>query len=412
MKNQVNLKINDMTPQKKKEVLVKAEPYKKQVIKIQSAVRRYIAMKELQKLRQNKQRSARGKPAPAAKQDHKEHKKASGRAVCPPKPGTGGDNEGGEVHAKLSSRSGEVIFKGGGMPDRRSQESHRNGLVYAKALQELPDYSSYATRETEKMLGPFVYDLDDKILFDLEIITRGPYELDNGAIYQGQWTKDGLRHGRGLQIWKDGSKYEGYWSNDMANGKGRLIHCDGDVYEGEWFNDKAHGKGTYIHMDGAKYTGEWLEDKQHGYGVETWPDSACYEGNYEYGKKHGTGTFKWADSSMFIGEFYNNNIHGKGVYMWSDGRKYEGEWKNNKMHGKGSFSWADGRMYVGEYIDDKKNGYGEFQWPDGRSYKGDWLNGKQHGKGMYVTSQGIEKYGEWKEGKRYRWIGRDNQEQL
>lgn len=162
--------------------------------------------------------------------------------------------------AKLSHRSGEIIFKGGGMPDR-PKESHRNGLVYAKALSELPDYSSYATRETEKMLGPFVYDMDDKILFDLEIITRGPYELDNGAIYQGQWTKDGLRHGRGLQIWKDGSKYEGYWSNDMANGKGRLIHCDGDVYEGEWFNDKAHGKGTYIHMDGAKYTGEWLEDK-------------------------------------------------------------------------------------------------------------------------------------------------------
>ena len=72
--------------------------------------------------------------------------------------------------AKLSQRSGEVIFKGGGMPDRPSHDSHRNGLVYAKALQELPDYSSYATRETEKMLGPFVYDLDDKVLFDLEII--------------------------------------------------------------------------------------------------------------------------------------------------------------------------------------------------------------------------------------------------
>lgn len=34
MKNQVNLKITSMTPQMKKEVLVKAEPYKKQVVKI------------------------------------------------------------------------------------------------------------------------------------------------------------------------------------------------------------------------------------------------------------------------------------------------------------------------------------------------------------------------------------------
>ena len=46
-------------------------------------------------------------------------------------------------------------------------------------------------------------------------------------------------------MWKDGSKYEGFWANDMANKKGRLIHADGDVYEGEWFNDQAHGDGTY-----------------------------------------------------------------------------------------------------------------------------------------------------------------------
>ena len=63
--------------------------------------------------------------------------------------------------------------------------------------------------------------------------------MDNGAIYHGQWTKNGLREGQGTQIWKDGSKYVGYWKIDQANGKGRLIHADGDVYEGDWFNDKA-----------------------------------------------------------------------------------------------------------------------------------------------------------------------------
>lgn len=86
--------------------------------------------------------------------------------------------------AKLSHRSAEVIFKGGGMP-QRGNDSYRNGLVYAKALSSLPDYSSFATRETEKQLGPFNYDLDDNKMFELEIITRGPYELDNGAIFQG-----------------------------------------------------------------------------------------------------------------------------------------------------------------------------------------------------------------------------------
>ena len=52
-------------------------------------------------------------------------------------------------------------------------------------------------------------------------------------------------------MWDDGSIYEGYWKQHMANGFGRLIHADGDVYEGEWVEDKAHGRGKYIHMDGA-----------------------------------------------------------------------------------------------------------------------------------------------------------------
>ena len=77
-------------------------------------------------------------------------------------------------------------------------------------------------------------------------------QLDNEAIYQGYWTAEGTRHGYGIQVWRDGSKYEGQWKRDMANGKGRLIHADGDVYEGDWCNDKAHGRGLYVHTDGAK----------------------------------------------------------------------------------------------------------------------------------------------------------------
>ena len=154
-------------------------------------------------------------------------------------------------------------------PKVSSRTSQRNkeggpGTAVAKPVAKLPDYSNPATKATEEKLGPFNYERDAppaSELAGLELIMRQPYELDNGAIYQGQWTKEGLRHGRGVQVWKDGSKYEGYWKNDMANGRGRLIHSDGDVYEGEWLNDKAHGRGTYVHMDGAQYTGEWREDK-------------------------------------------------------------------------------------------------------------------------------------------------------
>ena len=276
-----------------------------------------------------------------------------------------------------------------------------------KKIAVVPDYSNPETRATEQRLGPFKYDKQPSDS-DQELEDREPFELDNGAIYIGQWSKDGLRHGKGVQNWPDGSKYEGYWENDMANGRGRLIHADGDVYEGQWVNDKAHGNGVYIHMDGAQYVGEWKEDKQHGHGVETWPDGARYEGFYESGKKHGKGKFNWADGSTYEGEFFNNNIHGKGIYVWSDGRRYDGDWKNNKMDGKGLFTWADGRKYVGEYLDDKKHGQGEFSWPDGRKYVGEWVNGKQHGRGFYTTADGKTKEGEWKDGKRVRWISQDD----
>ena len=41
-----------------------------------------------------------------------------------------------------------------------------------------------------------------------------------------------------MQIWPDGSMYEGWWQDNKANGRGRLIHADGDVYDGEKFIEK------------------------------------------------------------------------------------------------------------------------------------------------------------------------------
>lgn len=65
--------------------------------------------------------------------------------------------------------------------------------------------------------------------------------------------RSNTRQGKGIQVWPDGSMYEGWWKDNKANGKGRLIHADGDIYDGYWQDDKAHGEGTYSHLDGARY---------------------------------------------------------------------------------------------------------------------------------------------------------------
>lgn len=251
-------------------------------------------------------------------------------------------------------------------------------------------------------MGQFVYDFD--LRDGVSVSRRPPLELEKGALYTGEWNSMGQRHGRGIQIWADGSMYEGYWANDKATGKGRLFHADGDVYEGQWKEDKAHGQGVYTHSDGASYKGGWDQDKQHGYGLEIWPDGAKYEGLYKNGKKEGRGKFLWGDNSTYEGEFRDNNINGIGTYRWADGRQFVGEWRDNKMHGRGVFTWADGRRYEGDYFEDKKDGWGVFVWPDGRRYEGRWRWGKQHGRGKYTQTNGVMREGEWLDGKRVKWI--------
>lgn len=295
----------------------------------------------------------------------------------------------------------EMIFK-----DQSKEILGSTRLLVRTELKSVPEsklqnYSNKIVDSVENNLGPYRPPKAFKEVISL--IKRGPIEIENGAVYIGEWNENNQRHGFGTQKWLDGSKYDGFWHNDMAYGKGRLIHADGDVFEGDWKDDKAHGYGLYAHTDLTKYNGMWENDKQHGKGVETWPDGAQYDGDYYNGKKQGLGKFKWADGSIYEGEFFDNNIHGNGTYRWSDDRKYSGDWKDNKMDGKGIFTWPDGRRYQGEYVEDKKQGFGTFLWPDGRKYEGFWFNGKQHGRGKYWTGQGNVREGEWKEGKRVKW---------
>ena len=244
--------------------------------------------------------------------------------------------------------------------------------------------------------------LKDKIEIELHL----PIKYENKSEYWGETKKSTrIRHGRGIQIWIDGTKYIGYWLNDKANIKGKLIHSNGDIYEGDWKDDKVEGYGIYLHVDGSKYEGQWKEDKQHGKGIETWTDGTNYEGNYIEGKKQGFGIFKWSDGSIYEGEFNDNAFNGYGTYKWNDKRQFTGTWKNNKMEGKGIFIWPDGRKYEGEYKDDKKEGYGEFEWDGGKKFKGYWKNGKQHGEGLlYSIKNKNWRKGIWENGKRIKWI--------
>ena len=73
----------------------------------------------------------------------------------------------------------------------------------------MPDYSNEKTRAIEAKLARYYYDFDSEINPRPGLVRRGPFLLDDGSVYKGEWNQDGKREGNGTQIWKDGSKYIG-----------------------------------------------------------------------------------------------------------------------------------------------------------------------------------------------------------
>ena len=256
---------------------------------------------------------------------------------------------------------------------------------------ELPVSITPDVRAIESRLGGFEYGQGESG------VRKGPMRLSNGAVYIGEWNAEGRRHGKGMQIMADGSKFEGWWKEDKADGLGRLITTVGDVYVGMWKNSMANGFGSLFIQDGTSYEGHWKDDRQDGQGLEIWPDGTTFQGAYIQGKKNGQGRYEYENGNVYEGSFEDDAICGYGVYRWVDGRSYAGQWKDSMLHGFGEFRWPDGKIYVGNYVCDKKHGHGELTHPDGRKYAGNWQNGLQHGAGA-VTQQGKSRTAVWTEG--------------
>ena len=64
-------------------------------------------------------------------------------------------------------------------------------------------------------------------------------------VYEGLWFKD-KRHGKGMEIYSNGDRYEGDFSKGRPEGKGKRVWAaTGEVYEGEWYQGMRHGVGTW-----------------------------------------------------------------------------------------------------------------------------------------------------------------------
>lgn len=73
----------------------------------------------------------------------------------------------------------------------------------------MPNYSTPATINAEAQAGPYTPVFEGPS--EITRISRGPILLENRAVYIGEWNNKAERHGIGIQLWEDGSKYTGSW---------------------------------------------------------------------------------------------------------------------------------------------------------------------------------------------------------
>lgn len=169
------------------------------------------------------------------------------------------------------------------------------------------------------------------LLFSLLILTYPIFAQsgsEEGFTYDGKYKK-GLRHGQGVGVWSDGSRYEGMWKYGAMNGKGTYT-SKGNKYEGMWKNGKKEGTGVLTYADGSVYTGEFRDDQRSGTGKMKFADGSSHEGQWKNDMANGSGKHIWTSGTQYIGNWKDNQMHGKGILIYFDGKVDQGKFKNNE----------------------------------------------------------------------------------
>lgn len=96
-----------------------------------------------------------------------------------------------------------------------------------------------------------------------------------------------FRHGYGTYL-SPFIKYVGDWAADEMHGHGHLeFLSSGHVYDGDFGFGKFHGKGVYLWKDGSRYEGSWVDSKMHGEGTYTDVEGRVWKGKFYNGSGPG-----------------------------------------------------------------------------------------------------------------------------
>lgn len=107
-----------------------------------------------------------------------------------------------------------------------------------------------------------------------------PHGFGSWGNYRGHWA-NGNKEGYGegwIAVGSELGLYRGQWKDDWPNGRGTFVFpptttaCSLEPekgsgrYVGEWVNGVRQGRGVRYFRDGSLYTGQWLAGRPHGQG--------------------------------------------------------------------------------------------------------------------------------------------------
>ncbi|CAD8116071.1 unnamed protein product [Paramecium primaurelia] len=146
--------------------------------------------------------------------------------------------------------------------------------------------------------------------------------LTDGNYLESIWQND-KANGPARMIYSNGDVFEGHLIDNKANGFGVFKNKKKEV-RGYWSDNRLSGNGIEIRKNGIKYEGQFKCGIIDGRGQFTFPDGRKYCGQVQQGLMHGQGLMTWPDFSYFKGEFRNNHFKGYGCYTDIDSQTYFG----------------------------------------------------------------------------------------
>ena len=90
---------------------------------------------------------------------------------------------------------------------------------------------------------------------------KGVFYCEISGCYDGYYKED-FQDGFGTMQYSNGDVYIGNWKKNLYHGSGSLTCVTGGMisYEGQWENGLKHGKGVIIYRNDSKYEGHFKDD--------------------------------------------------------------------------------------------------------------------------------------------------------